>query len=520
MKTKALRVLKNKKVVIIAPIIIIIIALIIYLSLPKKPEYEFAVAKIGDINQEVSATGNIVPMEAVDLAFEKSARIIRVSVEIGDRIYSGEVLASTDDSELIAQLNQALANLDSQKATLEELKAGTRPEQIKIHESDLKKSQQDLKNYYSSVIDILSDAYNKASDAVLNQTANIYTNTDTDNPKLTIIVSNSQTEVDTTWQRTQVKYELSAWQKELSIIKTSQTEQNLDVAIQNSQKHLTTVRTFLNKTMDALDNSIGVPSATLATYKTSVNTGLTNINTVLINTNAQQQLIASQKFVVEKAQNQLAFDLSGNTPETIAAQEALVKQAEANVQNYRAQISKTKIYSPFNGIVSKVDIKVGEISSPAITAIALISDAKFKIETNIAEADIASVKIGDLARITLDAYGNDVVFKAKVVKIDPAETVIEGVSTYKTTLQLIEKEDKIKSGMTANIDIKTAEKNNVLIIPQRVVKTADGEKFVQLLDPQTNAPKEIKIKTGLRGSDGNIEIIEGLKEGDKIIISR
>lgn len=520
MKNKALRVLKSKKFIVIGIIVVIIAILIIYLSLPKKPTYEFAIAKISNIVQEVSATGNVVPMEAVDLAFEKGARIIRINIEVGDKVYSGEVLASTDDSELAAQLNQALANLDSQKATLEELKAGTRPEQIKIHESDLKKSQQDLKNYYSSVIDILSDAYNKTSDAVINQTASIYTNTDTDNPKLTITVSNSQTEVDATWQRTQVKYELNAWQKELASTRISQAEQNLDTAIQNSQKHLATVRIFLNKTMDALDNSIGVSAATLATYKTSVNTGLTNINTALTSVNAQQQLIASQKFVVEKAQNQLTLDLSGNTPEKIAAQEALVKQAEANAQNYRAQIFKTKIYSPFDGIVSKVDIKAGEIASPAVTAISLISDAKFKIETNIAEADIASVKVGDLAQITLDAYGNDVVFKAKVIKIDPAETVIEGVSTYKTTLQFIENEDKIKSGMTANIDIKTAEKNNVLIIPQRVVKTADGEKFVQLLDSQTNAPRKIKIKTGLRGSDGNIEIVEGLKEGDKIIISR
>ena len=69
-------------------------------------------------------------------------------------------------------------------------------------------------------------------------------------------------------------------------------------------------------------------------------------------------------------------------------------------------------------------------------------------------------------------------------------------------------------GMTANLDILTAQKNDALIIPQRAITSANGDKFVDI------GGTTVKVITGLRGSDGNIEILEGLKEGDKIVISQ
>jgi len=102
-----------------------------------------------------------------------------------------------------------------------------------------------------------------------------------------------------------------------------------------------------------------------------------------------------------------------------------------------------------------------------------------------------------------------------VVKIDPAETIIEGVATYKTTLQFEKSDGRIKSGMTANIDISTDKRENVLVIPQRAVVSEGAGKFV-MVDNGTSNPEKRKIETGLRGIDGNIEVISGLSEGEKI----
>jgi HlyD family secretion protein len=70
--------------------------------------------------------------------------------------------------------------------------------------------------------------------------------------------------------------------------------------------------------------------------------------------------------------------------------------------------------------------------------------------------------------------------------------------------------------MTANIDILTDKRENVIIIPQRAVVSQNGDKIVKILEGEKI--REVKVKTGLRGSDGNVEIIEGVKEGEKVVL--
>ena len=133
----------------------------------------------------------------------------------------------------------------------------------------------------------------------------------------------------------------------------------------------------------------------------------------------------------------------------------------------------------------------------------------------VLEADVAKVKQDNSAKVTLDAYGDLVVFEAAVVAIDPAETMIEGVATYKTTFVFSRDDARIKSGMTANIDVATNKQENVLAVPQRSVGVKNGISFV-LVKEQGDVPRERSVVIGLRGSDGMVEVREGLKEGDQI----
>ena len=102
--------------------------------------------------------------------------------------------------------------------------------------------------------------------------------------------------------------------------------------------------------------------------------------------------------------------------------------------------------------------------------------------------------------------------------VDPAETIIDGVPTYKTTLEFVEENQNIKSGLTANIDILTAEKSDVLNIPQRAIIRTNNNKTVRILK-DANEVQEVIVTTGIRGTNGNIEILDGINVGDKIIIS-
>ncbi len=498
-------------------IVIILIGSYFYFNRNKAPNYNIAIAKKGTVVREVSVNGRVKPAKNVDLAFEKIGRVFHVYVEVGNNVKSGQILVALNNDDTYAQLLQAQAGIQNAQATLDELKKGTRPEDIKIAQSELDKTKQDLNNYYSGALNVLNDSYSKADDAVKKQTDSIFSNDESNSPQLTFTSSDSQAQIDVQWQRTLVRDALNSWKSELDSLKINGSRDLIDQSITNSQKRLSLFRDFLSRLQTAVENGINITSATIDTYKSNINTAKAEINTAATNIGNQEQSIASQKITVEKTKNQLNLKIAGSTPEQIAAQEATVKQAEANVKNYQAQLEKTIIRAPFDGIVTKQDAKVGEIISQNTPIVSLMSNAKFEIEANVPEADIAKIKIGDATKTTLDAYGNDVIFEANVIKIDPAETLIEGVATYKTTFQFIKESELIKSGMTANLDILTDKKENVIYIPQRAIKT-NNEKTVRILD-KNKIVRETIVETGLKGSDGNIEIINGINEGEQIITS-
>lgn len=466
-----------KRPVLIAVIIVLVLVLggYFYFKSDKKTSPEFFAVERGDIVQEVNVTGNVKPVKSVDLAFEKAGRIFFVLVQVGDYVGAGQILAQEDKSELNSQLEKAKADLETQKA-------------------GLNKSNVALNNYYASIPTILNDAYTKADDAVRKQTGSFFTDGESDTPKLSFSSANSQAVTDAQNNRLVSRVELNNWRDELNKLDAA-SHKELDLAFSKSKSHLEIIRIFLLNATDALEKSYGLSQSTLDSYKANVITARTNINTALTNINNQAQSINSQIAVV-------------------ASEEADIKSYEAAIQNIEVQIAKTFLRSPIDGVITKQDARVGEIALAGATLISVISASQFEVETNVPEADIAGIKIGNTADITLDAYGDDIVFKAKVSAIDPAETVIDGVSTYKVKLRFLEGDARIKSGMTANIDILKQEKSGVLIVPQRLVSSRNGKKFVNITE--NGNKKEIEVVTGLRGSGGNIEIVEGLKEGDHV----
>ena len=254
---------------------------------------------------------------------------------------------------------------------------------------------------------------------------------------------------------------------------------------------------------------------TIDTWRGEAATARTNVGIVVSNLLAADEKLKTAESNFSLANQELVLKKAGATNEQIQAQEAQVEKAEANVLSYRAQLSKTILRSPINGVVTRQNAKVGEIISANSVLVSIISEFNFEIEVDVPEVDVAKLELGDTAKATLDAYGDDEIFTAIVVAIDPAETFIEGVPSYKTTLQFKEENGRIRSGMTANLDILTDKKVGVIVIPQRAVIAKNGSKFVRVVVKEDIIEKE--IKTGLRGSYGNIEVLEGLSEGEKVI---
>lgn len=511
--------LKNKTAIIIGIVIVIIIAAYFIFNKPSAPAYETALAQKGNITQEVSVTGKVKPATSVDLAFESSGKIVWAGVGIGNHVFVGQTLARLYNSDLLAQLNQAEASLKTQEAKLEELKKGTRPEEIQIYEIKVTNASIALTETKKNLVNKIKDAYTKSDDSIRNKADQLFDNPRGSSPNFKYSLSDSALETELESRRVILEQILIDWNNDPVILNP---ENNLNLPASEARQNLDSIKTFLEKLAFAVNNltiNSSLTQTVIDGYKTDISTARTSIGTTIDSLATAEEEVRNTESALLLAQNELALKRAGSTAEQIAAQEAQVQYAQASVSNYKAMIAKTILTSPINGVVTKQDAKVGEIASTQTKIISIISDKKFEIEVNVAEADIAKVKIGNTANITLDAYGEDVVFKAKVVSIDPAETMIEGVATYKTKLEFDE-DDRVKSGMTANIDILTGKKEGVIVVPQRAVIQKEGEKIVRVVDLNAQAGqeiKEVKVKTGLRGSDGNIEIISGINEGDTVV---
>jgi RND family efflux transporter MFP subunit len=250
--------------------------------------------------------------------------------------------------------------------------------------------------------------------------------------------------------------------------------------------------------------------------KASLDTHRSNVNTALANLISAKQDIESDSAAILQAQNSLESIKATPRTTDIAVYQAQIKQAQASLQEIQAQIRKKQVIAPISGTVTQVNAKVGSIMSPTDIAASIISSGEFQIESYVPEIYVALVKVGNEAQVTLDAYGQERKFMARVVSIDPSQTLKDGVSTYKTKLQFIDNTQEPKDGMSANVVIITSKKDNVIAVPQGLILIKDDKRFVRIMRGEEIIEQEVVI--GDISSSGQVEIISGLFENDTLEI--
>jgi HlyD family secretion protein len=229
------------------------------------------------------------------------------------------------------------------------------------------------------------------------------------------------------------------------------------------------------------------------------------------NFNAYQQAVRERTRAIEEAQAKLQQRAEGTT---IA--DAMLAVARAEVARLEAELKKYVLRAPFDGTVTRLDIEVGDTASQGVSAVTVMSAGELEIESFVPEIQISYLEVGDTATVTLEAYGESVVFPAHVVAIDPAETVRDGVSTYRVILHFDQEDERVKSGMTANIVITTDQREGVISIPQGAVTKKNGTSYVTV---RTDTADERRaVITGPVSSLGMVEILEGLSIGEVVVL--
>ncbi len=428
--------------------------------------------------------GTVVAQEEVDLAFQVSGRVAQVLKNSGDRVEQGETIAKLDTGIISANILKAQADLSAEIAKLNEYK---NQEGSGLTEVETKKNQ---------LIREIQNSYTVSEDVVKNKTDQFFNDSDSRFPKIFFIFNDYDLRQDVNDERYKIGLVLKDWKLWSSNINK---ENYNDQTILNTKSNLSKIQNYLNLLSTAVnkfESNENYLQSSIDKYKSDTSIARNEINNALNNLiNAQESL--------------------RSTTSQIPYQEARVKSAQASVANYQAELEKSLIRAPFKGLITKQDSKIGMSAFADQSLVTMISDSNYGLDTYIPEIYISQIKLGEKAKVNLNSYGSTQVFDATVSFIDPAASQREGVASYKVELVFDKNDERIKSGMTGDVEIMTQVVNPVFWVPSDSVIDQGGASYVKVKIGETIELR--KIETGERNTT-EVEVKSGLIVGDQIMI--
>jgi len=217
---------------------------------------------------------------------------------------------------------------------------------------------------------------------------------------------------------------------------------------------------------------------------------------------------------VAQAKANLTMLLEGASEERLTIAEAQVAQAQISLEEAQDNLTKATVKAPFDGVVTEVYVAVGEWATGL--AVDLMDSSSLEVVLDVDEIDIGSLAVGQQAIVTLETWPDEEL-TGELVSIAPKARSGTEIVTYQVHLSVDAGELPIRSGMTANAELVTANRENVLLAPNRAI-TADRQAnkyYVNLVQGDTTAKTEVTI--GLRDNKYT-EITSGLKDGVELFI--
>ena len=210
----------------------------------------------------------------------------------------------------------------------------------------------------------------------------------------------------------------------------------------------------------------------------------------------------------------------------ILSKQSALERQKLKVDAAKDKVDGLKIVAPFDGVFStdfvnkKNDIlsnyQVGSKITSGTQLGAVASFAKMQLPVQVDELDLPNIKTGMKAEIKVDSYPGRV-FPAEVTQVSTVGTTTNGVTFYDVVLAADNKDNVLKYGMTATGEILIQDKKDAIYIPPEALQSQKGKRVVTLKKADGTVEAEHEVKIGIR-SKTQIEITEGLKEGDKVVL--
>ncbi|MEI6441844.1 MAG: efflux RND transporter periplasmic adaptor subunit [Nostocales cyanobacterium ELA583] len=413
------------------------------------------------VTVRITASGKVQPVQSVNISPKSPGLLANLTVEQGDTVKQGQIIARMDNSEIQMRILQYKANLEQAKAQLAESQAGSRPEEIAQGKARVDQAQAQLA--------ITRDG-NRLQE-----------------------IQQAQAQVDSV--KASVKLTQARVKRYQDLAKSGAISQ------------------------DSLEQYVSENSKAKASLEEAQR------RLSLLKVGNRNQDIQKQKAIVNQEKEALRKLENGNRPQEIARLKAAVASVEAQLKQQQVQLEDTIIRAPFSGIVTQRYATVGAYVSPAIsassdasaTSTSIVALAKgLEVMAKVPEVDIPQIKQKQKVEILIDAYPEEI-FQGQVRLIAPEAVVEQNVTSFQVRVAINTGAGKLRSGMNVSEVTFIGNKiENALLIPQELIVTQKGKTGVWLLG-EKNKPQFRMVTIGAN-IDNQIQVLDGLKAGERVFI--
>jgi HlyD family secretion protein len=410
----------------------------------------------------ISANGTVKAERSINVSPKSSGVLKRLLVKEGDVLQQGQVIAYMDDTNLRGQLVQYQGQLAQQEAALRKTINGNRIQDIAKARAQLAEAQVSLQELANG---------NRTED-----------------------ITQAQARLNNA-QATLQKAEADFRRNELLYREGGISRSDLD---QNRADH------------DTAQANVWEKQQALTLQKKG----------------SRPEDIAQSRARVQQKQQDLSLLEAGSRPEDIDQARAQVLAAKGALQSIQTQIEDTIIKAPFSGIVTQKFSDPGAFVTPT-TAGSTVSGAASnsiialnsfnQVVANLAETNIAQIRIGQRVNITADAYPGKT-FTGRVKQIAAQATVQQNVTSFEVKVELeAEAQRLLRSGMNVTANFQVGQIPNAMVVPTAAVVREQGKTGV-FVTAQNGTPIFISITTGVN-VNGKTEVKSGLKGTERVLLS-
>ncbi len=421
----------------------------------------------GTVELTVTADGTLQPRTTVNVKSYAGGNVDVLAVEVGDFVRKGDLIAKIDPTDSQAAFDQAMADLSAAEARLHQAR-----EQAKVQPS------------------LTSAAIAQAEASHRSAVKDLARLEEATHPQA----------------RVQAKVNLEKAQANLDLAEAEFARaQELKGEGFVSQSEVDTAR-----------NRRDVARADLASAQRQWDTLDQQLKAEL---EAAQAKVAQAKASLDRAHADAVQDELKVAD--VASAEAQVRRAQASVTNAKTTLDYTTIVAPRDGVILQKFVEEGTIvtsgrsSVTEGTDVVLLGDvSEMVLEVSLDEADVAMIRGGQKADITVDALPDER-FGGTVTRIDPQALTQQNVTTVLVTVRVDDADERLKPGMTATCEFLIGRAEDVLVLPNLAVQEQRGEHVVLVRQGEEAVPTPVEV--GLVG-DNLTEIRAGLEEGAEVVL--